>query len=154
MGIAEFLRDATNVRQINAAIRRALELRRLGDGRMARILVVDDDPLIRRMLERTLSGAGHVVLCATQGQDALQVLGSESQVDLVITDIDVPEIDGLQIIAALRRDKNPIPILAISARSGRDSWLNMASAFGADRTLLKPFDLRQLLDTVHELVPH
>ena len=121
---------------------------------MARILVVDDDSLIRRMLARTLEGAGHVVLCATQGQDALHLLGSEPAVDLVITDIDVPEIDGLQIIASLRRDKNPIPILAISARSGRDGWLNMATAFGADRTLLKPFDLRQLLDAVHELVAH
>ena len=121
---------------------------------MARILVVDDDPLTRKMLERTLSGAGHAVVAAADGCEAREMLASDPPVDLVITDIDIPEIDGLQIIASLRREKSKVPILALSARSGRDSRLNMATAFGADRTLVKPFDLRQLLETVEQLVGH
>ena len=121
---------------------------------MARILVVDDDPLIRRMLERTLAGAGHTVVSAMDGEEARRLLGLVPPVDLVITDIDMPEIDGLQIIASLRRDGSPTPILALSARTGRDSRLPMATAFGADRTLVKPFDLRQLLDAVDRLLPH
>ncbi len=120
---------------------------------MARILVVDDDPLIRKMLERTLGGAGHTVVPAADRREARDLLGVEP-VDLVITDIDVPEVDGLQIIAALRRERSKVPVLALSARSGRDSRLSMATAFGADRTLVKPFDLRQLLEAVEDLLEH
>jgi DNA-binding response OmpR family regulator len=147
----KFLRDVANVRQINTTIRQALERRRHGGPRMARILVVDDDPLIRKMLEHTLGASGHTVVPAADGREARDLLGVVP-VDLVITDIDVPEIDGLQIIAALRRARSKVPILALSARSGRDSRINMATAFGADRTLVKPFDLRQLLETVEELL--
>ena len=118
---------------------------------MARILIVDDDPLVRKMLERSLGGAGHTVVPAADGREARERIAVEP-IDLVITDIDMPEVDGLQIIASLRREKIAVPILALSARSGRDSRLNMATAFGADRALMKPFDLRQLLDTVEELV--
>jgi DNA-binding response OmpR family regulator len=153
VSILRFLRDVANVRQINAAIRQAFERRRQGGPRMARILVVDDDPLIRKMLERSLAAAGHTVVPAADGREARELLAVEP-IELVITDIDMPEIDGLQIIASLRREKITLPILALSARSGRDSRLNMATAFGANRTLVKPFDLRQLLDTVEELVGH
>jgi DNA-binding response OmpR family regulator len=120
---------------------------------MARVLVIEDDPLILRMLERTLAGAGHTIVTALDGEQARQALAAEPPVDLVVTDIDLPEIDGLQIIGALRRDGNRVPILALSARIGRESRLPMATAFGADRTLVKPFDLRQLLDAVEQLLP-
>ena len=119
---------------------------------MARILVVDDDPLILKMLERTLGGAGHTVVTAADGREARNQLGETPPVDLVITDVDIPEIDGLQIIASLRREGRKVPVLALSARGGRDSRLHMATAFGADRTLVKPFDLKQLLETVEDLV--
>ncbi len=151
MGIDEFLLDPMNVRQINAAIRRALEGQRNGEGPLAQILVVDDDPLFRRMLTQTLAREKHNVLSATSGGEALAFLRSDPPVDLVIADIDMSQVDGLEIITTVRRGSS-VPILAISANTGRDGRLGLAAVLGADRTLVRPFDHEQLLEAVRSLV--
>jgi len=117
---------------------------------MARILVVDDEDTIRRMLRVALEMEGHEVVDAGDGQEALQ-LHRTTPVDLVITDILMPETNGLQVILALRRESPQLKVIAMSG-GGRFillEALQAAETLGAFATLGKPFDLEDLLDTVN-----
>jgi YesN/AraC family two-component response regulator len=81
-------------------------------------------------------------------------LQRENLVDLVITDLSMPEKDGIETIRELRRDFPDVKIIAISGggRAGADGYLSVAKTIGANRTLSKPFDLKKLLDAVAELI--
>jgi len=117
---------------------------------MARILVVDDEDTIRRMLRVALEMEGHEVVDASEGQEALQ-LHRTTPVDLVITDILMPETNGLQVILALRRETPQLKVIAMSG-GGRFillEALQAAETLGAFATLGKPFDIDALLDTVN-----
>ena len=108
-----------------------------------RILLVDDDDILRDASGRVLERAGFHVLTAQDGKKALRIL-EEGSVDLVITDLVMPELDGLELIRELRRGAGP-PILAISGESGW-RFLQMAMVFGAQGTLLKPYSIEQLME--------
>jgi CheY-like chemotaxis protein len=118
---------------------------------MARILVVDDNASIRVFLRDALTAAGHDVSIAEDGRSALS-LYRQFNPDLVITDIFMPEQDGLGVILALVADD--AKIIAISG--GGDFWngchLDDAVAFGARRTLTKPFTAATLCTTVDEIL--
>ena len=120
---------------------------------MANILVMDDDPQVRRLIERILSQAGHRVHSAANGRDGLRLFEA-SRPDLVITDIVMPQQEGVETIHALRRAGHALPIIAISG-NGTDAgaeYLRIAGRIGADRTLSKPFRVQQLLDAVEALL--
>ena len=118
-----------------------------------RILTIDDSKTIRDMLMVTLSDAGFEVLQAIDGKDGIDVLGRES-VDVVITDINMPNMDGYQVIRHLRADpahKNT-PILVLTTESDTDKK-NLAREAGATGWMVKPFDPERLIATVCKVSP-
>lgn len=120
---------------------------------MKRILVIDDDWQMREMMHQALERAGYDVMDAANGKIGMNIQRQEP-VDLVITDLIMPEKEGIETIRELRRDFPGLKIIAISGggRAGADGYLSVAKTIGADRTLSKPFDLKQILDTVGELL--
>ncbi|MDA1099155.1 MAG: response regulator [Proteobacteria bacterium] len=111
-----------------------------------RVLIIDDDNLVRATLARTLLQAGHEVIEAANGNEGLLKFDGRT-IDLVITDILMPEKEGLETIRELRRSNAEVKIIAISGgdRVNNLSYLSMAAAFGADDTLAKPYRLADLL---------
>ena len=111
---------------------------------MAKVLVVDDDPDIRAVIMEALRVAGHDVFSATNGRDGVhQALAI--QPDLIITDLFMPEQEGLETIRKLIRQIPHVPILAISGRSvASSSMLTVALELGAVNVLEKPFDAMTL----------
>ena len=118
---------------------------------MARILVIDDDDDFRSMLCTALEQDGYVVEEARNGDEGSQRQRTEP-VDLVITDILMPEREGLETIQALRQEFPELKIIAITGGVGILNFLPLARLFGAIRTLQKPFTLQQLRDVVHEVL--
>jgi DNA-binding response OmpR family regulator len=119
---------------------------------MARVLVVDDESQMREMLCQALTRRGHTVDQAADGRQALQRL-AEHQPDLVITDLVMPDMEGIETIQALRRRCPALPIIAISGggRVGPEDYLSMAKQIGANRTFEKPFRMEEVLTAVREL---
>ena len=118
---------------------------------MARVLVVDDEDRVRRMLRTALEREGHEVLEAREGNEALR-MQQASPAELVITDLIMPDKDGLEVIMALRRDAPGLKIIAMSG-GGRFSAmesLQMAEPLGAFAALRKPFQLDVMMETVRK----
>ena len=119
---------------------------------MAHILIIDDDDNLRAVLRRVLETEGYQVSAACDGQEALQLF--ERSVDLVITDMLMPQMGGLETIDALRQRAAGVPIIGMSGggQIRPEEYLNVAAALGANRTLSKPFARAALLETVSELL--
>ncbi len=121
---------------------------------MARILVVDDDAptrdLLRLILERV---GGHEVAEAPDGKVALRIHRQEP-VDLVVTDIIMPEKEGIETIREFRKDYPAVKIIAISGggKTGPEQYLQAARGMGAMRTFKKPIKRDELLQAVNELL--
>lgn len=120
---------------------------------MARILLIEDDERIREMFSELLVRAGHDVVPLVDGRNAAKVRG-DAAAALVITDILMPERDGLEAICELRQQAPEVKIIAISGGSkiGPALYLESARALGADRTFAKPVDCAELLAAVSELL--
>lgn len=120
---------------------------------MSKILVVDDDSQVLQVVSEMLRIEGHSVVMATNGRQALDQFEHED-FDLVVTDIIMPEQEGLETIANLRRRENYIPIIAISGggRAGNLDYLETARYIGADGILAKPFGRQDLLTTVNQVL--
>ncbi|HEY7260307.1 MAG TPA: response regulator transcription factor [Trebonia sp.] len=116
----------------------------------SRLLVVDDDPDVRDSLRRALGYAGYAVATAANGADALSSL-SRSPADLVILDVLMPMLGGLDTCRALRERGNSTPVLVLTARDAVDDRVAGLEA-GADDYLVKPFALRELLARVNALL--
>jgi CheY-like chemotaxis protein len=116
---------------------------------MARILLVDDNVDFRNILTMVLKGENHDVICAGNGNDALSTF-LDTPVDLVITDLIMPDKEGLELIMELRRHSPTVKIVAMSGggSQGAGAYLSMAKAFGVVKTLAKPFPSSVLLSTV------
>jgi DNA-binding response OmpR family regulator len=124
---------------------------------MFRVLVIDDDPAARRMISRILSQPRFEVIEATNGIDGMRKFQAEAP-DLVITDIVMPEQEGIQTIAEIRARGSKTAIIAISGggSGSGELYLSMAEELGADAVLAKPFrpsDLLALVDQVLSLDP-
>ena len=116
---------------------------------MARILIVDDEEM-ERMLERTiLEKEGHQLFFAGDGEAALAVC-KETKIELIITDLAMPNFNGLRFIKALRKEGFRFPVIAISGWAA--DQLDLAEDYGADLTLAKPIDGPKLLDAVHKML--
>jgi CheY-like chemotaxis protein len=120
---------------------------------MSRILVIDDDRQLRDVMSRALRRAGHTVVEADNGNAGIRSY-REHGADLVITDLFMPERDGLETILQLRRESPGVKIVAVSGgdRTGRIDLREGARLFGALRTLEKPFGPNELVNVVTELL--
>ena len=116
---------------------------------MARVLVIDDDELARTLLQRMLVEEGHEVEEAIDGAEGLRLFGKNPP-DLVLTDINMPGLDGHDVIEAIQMLHPDVPIIAISGGgpSTREELLLKASALGADQIVMKPFEFTQLVSAV------
>lgn len=121
------------------------------------ILVVDDQAEICSSLQERLILEGYEVRTAFDGRKGLR-LYHDHAIDLVITDVLMPELDGLEVVRTLRRLSASLPIIVMSGGGSRDlDFLVEAREFGATRTISKPFGLEELVTMVHDLldsVPH
>ena len=120
---------------------------------MSSILIIDDDPLVRNMLSQFFAIEGYATIEASNGKEGLRMY-REQQADLVVTDMIMPEMDGLETIQALRKENPDAKIIAISG-GGRNSpgdYLVLADHFGANRTFAKPVERSKLLAAAQELL--
>jgi DNA-binding response OmpR family regulator len=120
---------------------------------VARILIIDDDNQLRHMLCQVLEQAGYETVEARDGQEGLEHYRA-TPTDLIITDILMPGKEGLETIMELRRAVPGIKIIAISGggQTGNMTFLEVARYLGAQRALQKPFELRELLNAVREVL--
>ena len=120
---------------------------------MARILVIEDDGMLRSMLKQMLEHECHDVLVASDGLEASR-LYQKNPLDLIITDVLMPEKDGLEVIMEIRAKMPQVKIIAISGggRISHTDYLVAARRLGAQKTLSKPFVRRDLLDALKELL--
>jgi CheY-like chemotaxis protein len=118
---------------------------------MADILIIDDDAQMRRLVGRVLKPLGHVVHEAANGKEGL-ALFRKLRPALVVSDIVMPDTEGIETIRALRQEDATIPILAISGGSAPSLYLRAATNLGASASLEKPFDLERLRVVVAELL--
>ncbi len=119
---------------------------------MARILLIEDNDSVRTVLREALELAGHTVIEARNGAEGL-ALFPQAGADLVITDIVMPDKDGLDVLAALREQVPPVNIIAISgARDSAEDYLDLAHRMGAMKVLLKPFSIAVLIAAIDELL--
>jgi len=119
----------------------------------ARVLVVDDDDAVREMLAIVLQRRGIEVTRARDGNEALKSY-KEGTFDLVVTDLIMPDKEGIEMILEIRAMKRPVRILAISGggKVHQSMHLNLARSVGADRVLSKPFMPHDLLKIVDEML--
>lgn len=121
---------------------------------MARILVIDDEDQIRMVVSKACSSWEHQVSEAENGEQALRLLEDET-FDLVITDIHMPVMDGIELVTSLRDHAADVRILAISggwSRRAKEEVLLDAALLGADMVLPKPFSLEELRSAVDGLL--
>jgi two-component system response regulator MprA len=109
---------------------------------MVRVLVVDDEPAVRRALERALRLESYEVALAADGEEALDALAA-SPADAVILDVAMPRLDGLEVCRRLRKAGDRTPVLMLTARDAIDDRVSGLDV-GADDYLVKPFALREL----------
>jgi two-component system chemotaxis response regulator CheY len=117
------------------------------------IITVDDSASVRQMVSFTLKGAGYEVMEACDGKDALAKLSAGSKADMVITDLNVPNMNGIELIKALRA--NPaykfVPIVLLTTES-QDSKKQEGKAAGATGWIVKPFKPDQLLSVIKKVL--
>jgi CheY-like chemotaxis protein len=116
----------------------------------ARILIVDDEDAVRAMLQQTLAEAGYQVHAAGDGREAMRLVAAQP-FDLVLTDLVMPEQEGIETIRRLHRDYPALRIVAISGAMDA-VYLKTAELLGAHVALRKPLDAKGLLRTVRELL--
>lgn len=123
---------------------------------MARILVIDDDGGIRSMLRRLLEEEGYEVMEAPDGKVGIRLF-RENRIDLIITDIIMPEKEGVETIMEIKRDFPEAAVIAMSGGGTRmtgDSCLALAKTSGAHYAFPKPLDSKALLQAVGQLIEH
>lgn len=116
---------------------------------MVRVLLVDDHDDVRVTLTRALKRLGHEVAQASNGAEALRAL-RDTPCDLVITDINMPEMDGIELVLAIRSERADLPVIAMSGGGmlAKELLLADADALGAVLTLEKPISVADLASAV------
>ena len=120
---------------------------------MPGILIVEDEKELREMLKISLTRRKYTVFEAENGKEAIMSF-RPSITDMIITDLIMPDEDGLKVIMKIREIKPSIKIIAISGggKAGPGSYLNMAKALGANAIFSKPFSVNDLLSKIEELL--
>jgi CheY-like chemotaxis protein len=120
----------------------------------SKVLVVDDQFTVRELQRSILEAGGYRVSTATDGGDALGKLNGDPGIALVVTDVEMSEMDGIELLKAIRADASraSLPVIIVSSR-GRDEDRRRGADAGADAYIVKgEFDQQTLLDTVRRLV--
>jgi DNA-binding response OmpR family regulator len=117
--------------------------------RPMRILAIEDEPALLRMLERGLTAAGHQLLTATSGLDGA-MLAEDEELDIVLLDISLPELSGHEVLSRIRARRPGLPVLMLTARDDLDNKVRALDA-GADDYLTKPFAFEELLARIRAL---
>ena len=118
---------------------------------MLRVLVIDDEAMVRKIVRKMLERSGHTVVEAENGKLGIEQLKSAT-FDLVITDIIMPEMEGVETVIALKKDFPKVAIIAMSGggRGANYDFLDAARKLGAAKALRKPFTRHELLEAVEE----
>ena len=116
-----------------------------------RVLVVDDEPPIRKLLRMGLSTQGYDILDAPSGKAALELIGEKP--DLVILDLGLPDIEGLELLRRIRERNEGVPIVVLSSR-GEEAAKVQALDLGADDYVTKPFGMDELLARIRAALRH
>lgn len=114
-----------------------------------RILAIEDDPAILRMLERGLTAAGHQLMTASNGEDG-SILAEDESIALVLLDIGLPQLSGHEVLSRIRSRRSDLPVLMLTARDDLDNKVRALDA-GADDYLAKPFAFEELLARIRAL---
>lgn len=118
------------------------------------VLVIDDEEDIREILKDTLNEEGYFVVCASDGKVALNILDC-NDVDMIISDVNMPNMDGIDFIIEMKQRKSNTPVLAISGEKKEDklsSSLRNIEKYAKVPVLEKPFDFDILIKTVEECI--
>ncbi|MCK4670992.1 MAG: response regulator [Candidatus Aegiribacteria sp.] len=120
---------------------------------MASILIVDDDSMVRKMLVKVFQNENYLTLEASDGNSALRIFRDET-IDVVITDIVMPDMEGIETIRELRKINPDVKIIAFSGGGSLspDGYLKIAASMGAKYTFQKPFDIKELKKAVKKLL--
>ncbi len=116
-----------------------------------KVLVVDDEPPIRKLLRMGLSTQGYEILDAPSGKVALELIAQKP--DLIILDLGLPDIDGLELLRRLRQENEGVPIVVLSSR-GEEAAKVQALDLGADDYVTKPFGMDELLARIRAALRH
>ena len=121
---------------------------------MARILVIDDEPNIREILGHLLECIGHTPVDAGSGIEAKQLIMTDQCIDLVITDLTMPDISGIDLIKATKAERPDLPVIAVSGNSDKypGDGLFSAGQAGPDATVQKPFALNDISSAISEVL--
>lgn len=125
-----------------------------GQKTLGGILVVDDDPAIRKLIRLLLENAGYDVLEAENGQEAIKVLSSGETpmvVDLIITDLNMPKVDGFEAIASFQKEYPSIPVIVLTGIGDREVETSFRRK-GVSDYLMKPVDVRTLIASVADAI--
>ncbi len=121
---------------------------------MSRILLIEDNPLVRTMLSELLADVGHTVIEAGDGREGLKQFQLVDP-ELIITDLVMPEVEGIEVLMKLRKIRATAKIIVISGgvRGHGADFLEIAKSLGASKVLAKPFSNEALLAAISELLP-
>jgi two-component system, chemotaxis family, chemotaxis protein CheY len=114
------------------------------------VLIVDDSPIIRRRVANLLGEAGFEVLEATDGMEGSQIAGAHPSLCMIIADINMPRMNGLEMVAEIRARKSDIPVMMLTTE-GNPQVIQNAKAAGAQAWLIKPFKNEHLLESVKRI---
>jgi len=154
LGIKAFVMKPALIHEMAVTIRQVLDQGKEEKASAPkRILIVDDEDQMRSMLRQMLKSPGYEISEASNGKIALR-LCKDRQTDLIITDLIMPEKEGIETIVEIKRSFPEIKIIAISGGGQNDpeTYLELAKKLGAERTLAKPFEMKELLKTVEDLL--
>lgn len=117
---------------------------------MSTILLVDDDPGVRYALSEVLRDRGYHVIAAASGAEALRALAGTSAVDVVVTDLSMPGMDGLELCSKITASAPKLPVLLLTAH-GSEQLGRIASSRGACGCLAKPFDIDEIARAIEQV---
>ena len=152
IGIRQYIEKPLERRVLAKLVRKVLDNKK-DEQVTGRILVIEDDPQMRTMLRQMLEAKGCDVVEASDGNEGIKLYRG-NPADLIITDLIMPEKEGIETIIELRRDFPDVKIIAISGGGRLDpgQYLSMAKSFGAQYTFAKPVEREELLKAVRELL--
>jgi CheY-like chemotaxis protein len=116
---------------------------------MKTILVVDDEQAVLQAVTDILSDKGYDIITAGNGKSGLKKI-KEHRPDVILTDIIMPDMEGIEFIKAVRKEQKEIPIIVMSGNPVGMKFLKVAGIFGAAKSLVKPFTRQELLQAVEE----